>query len=108
MQHQQSEEFVRTSIFITLLFCNIFLTLVNRSFYYSVLASMKHKNYLVPGIIAVIALLIVLLLYVPAVQSLFATTTVPLSVVAMLFAISFVSTMWLEVWKMVKRKGKEV
>lgn len=106
MQHQQSEDFVRTSIFITLLFCNIFLTLVNRSFYYSVLASMKHKNYLVPAIIAVILLLIVLLLYVPAIQSLFATTTIPLSVVAMLFALSFVSTMWLEVWKMWKRKSK--
>jgi Ca2+-transporting ATPase len=106
MQDMQSEDFVRTTIFITLLFCNIFLTLVNRSFYYSVFASMKHRNYLVPAIIAVILVLIGLVLYVPAVQQLFATTTLPLSTLLLALAVALGSTLWLEVWKMVKRNKK--
>jgi Ca2+-transporting ATPase len=65
---------------------------------------MKHKNYLVPAIIGVIVFLIALVLYVPAVQQLFATTTIPLFALGLSIAVSIISTLWLEVWKYVKRR----
>ena len=65
MQHQQNETMVRTSIFITLLFCNIFLTLINRSFHYSIFSTLRYKNYLIPLITGITTLFILSLLYIP-------------------------------------------
>lgn len=48
MQQGNDETIVRSVIFITLLFSNIFLTLVNRSFVYSVFKTLSYKNNLVP------------------------------------------------------------
>ena len=47
-----SESTTRTVVFITLISSNIFLTLTNRSFYYSILTTLKYKNNLVLMIIS--------------------------------------------------------
>jgi Ca2+-transporting ATPase len=39
-----NEQLTRTMVFTTLVFSNVILSLVNRSFYYSVFASLKNKN----------------------------------------------------------------
>jgi Ca2+-transporting ATPase len=57
------ENSVRTMVFIVLISANIFLTLINRSFYYSVLTTLKYKNNLVPVIIVITVLITALLLY---------------------------------------------
>jgi Ca2+-transporting ATPase len=46
-----SEEQVRTMVFTTLIIANIFLTLVNRSFFFSFLTTLRYKNDLLLGII---------------------------------------------------------
>jgi Ca2+-transporting ATPase len=58
----------------------------------------------VPAIIAVILILIGLVLYVPAVQQLFTTTTIPVLALVLSVLVALISTLWLEVWKYVKRK----
>ena len=40
---------VRTIAFATILLSNIFLTLVNRSFYYSVFTTLRYRNWLIIG-----------------------------------------------------------
>ncbi|CAN5709110.1 HAD-IC family P-type ATPase [soil metagenome] len=95
---------IRTVIFITLLFCNIFLTLINRSFKYSVLKTLSNKNRLVPIIIGVTLVFIAALLYVPFVRNLFSLTTLPLKKIVTCIAVAIISTFWIEIWKSWQRK----
>jgi Ca2+-transporting ATPase len=44
VQNGGNEQLTRTMVFTTLVFSNVILSLVNRSFYYSVFASLKNKN----------------------------------------------------------------
>jgi len=98
LQHQ-SEITVRTVIFITLLFSNIFLTLLNRSFKYSVLTTLRYKNNLVLLIIAITLLFVFALLYIPFVRNLFVLETIPAGYVVSCIAVAFASTMWIEFFK---------
>ncbi|UWX54469.1 cation-translocating P-type ATPase [Maribacter litopenaei] len=66
-----SESLTRTMVFIVLISANIFLTLVNRSFYFSILTTLKYKNSLVPLIIGITVIIAGLLLYIPALTRFF-------------------------------------
>lgn len=104
MQQEYNEATVRTIIFLTLLFSNIFLTLVNRSFYYSIFTTLKYKNYLVWLIIGITLLFIAVLLFVPSVQHIFLLVSLspPLIVICMLSGL--VGTFGLELYKLFKRR----
>ena len=99
MQHQQDETTVRTSIFITLLFCNILLTLINRSFHYSVFKTLRYKNYLIPLITGTTTLFILSLLYISFMQKLFNLGSLSFPYLAMCIIIALVSTFWMEIFK---------
>ena len=103
MQHQQNEMIVRTSIFITLLFCNIFLTLINRSFQYSIFKTLRYKNNLIPLVTGITILFIFLLLYVPSIQTLFHLGTLRFSYIVACIIIALLSTFWIEVFKGLKK-----
>lgn len=103
--HQQADELsVRTVIFITLLFSNIFLTLANRSFYYSVFTTIKYKNNLVWLISGISVLFIAGFLCEPHIQHLFRLNNTTPSDVLICFAVALLSTFWIEAWKYFKRK----
>ena len=65
----ESEDTTRTLVFLTLISSNIFLTLANRSFYYSVFTTLKYKNSLVTFIIGATILATSLLLFIPTQRS---------------------------------------
>lgn len=100
---QQSESMVRTVIFITLLFSNIFLTLINRSFRYSVFKTIFYKNNLVPLIIGITLLLIGCFVYIPWLQQLFRLTSLSFYVMAACIGTAFVSTCWVEIIKALRK-----
>lgn len=58
--------------FTVLIAANIFLTLVNRSFYYSIITTTKYKNNLVLLIISITLVISELLLYVKPLTQFFA------------------------------------
>ena len=58
-----SEPLVRTMVFSVLISANVTLTMVNRSFYYSVLATWKYKNNLVILILLITACITGLLFF---------------------------------------------
>jgi P-type Ca2+ transporter type 2C len=95
----------RTVIFITLLLANIFLTLVNRSFYYSLITTLRYKNYMVTLIIGITLLLVLSALYVPAVRNLFKLTALPLSLIIQCSLCAVISTCWIEIYKWTRRRG---
>ncbi len=102
MQAHQSENMVRTSIFITLLFCNIFLTLSNRSFRYSIFQTIRYKNSLVPTIIAITLLLILSFLYIPFFRNLFGLEYVSPNYLLIFVLVAVVSTGWIEIVKLLR------
>ena len=99
----ESIETVRTIIFTTLVFSNVFLTLVNRSFYYSVLQTIKYPNKLIPLILGISILLLAMILAIPSIQSVFDFEPVRISQIGMALAVSFLGVFWIEIWKAWRR-----
>jgi Ca2+-transporting ATPase len=103
MKNGQDETLVRTLVFVTLLFSNIFLTLVNRSFYYSFFTTLRYKNNLVLLIIGVTLLFIIAILTIPFLQSLFRLEPLEWHLLVISISVAFLSTCWIEIAKAVKR-----
>ena len=100
-----SEDLTRTLVFTTLVVANIFLTLVNRSFYYSVFTSFKYKNNLLTGVIAITILILGMLVYVPLFASFFKLSPLSATQLGIAALTGFVTVIWFEGYKWGKRKG---
>ena len=104
MKEGASENSIRTLIFLTLLFSNIFLTLVNRSFEHSIIHTIRYKNNLVPLIIGLTLLFIAGLLFIPFLQQLFLLEPLPVTQVLTAAAVALAGTCWIEVLKIFRNK----
>jgi Ca2+-transporting ATPase len=104
VRHSYGEEETRTMVFITLITANIFLTLVNRSFYYSIFTTLRYKNSLVTVIIGATITLTTLLLYVPLFTNFFQFNRPPVSELLISTTIGFLSVIWFEIVKFFVRK----
>ncbi|MDQ2656993.1 MAG: cation-translocating P-type ATPase, partial [Bacteroidota bacterium] len=103
LYQENNEAITRTMIFVTLISANIFLTLVNRSFYYSVFTTLTYRNNLVAIIVAVTVLLTGVLLYVPALTEFFEFERISGNQLVTSTATGFLSVIWFEAAKAVKR-----
>ncbi|MCW8981682.1 MAG: cation-translocating P-type ATPase C-terminal domain-containing protein, partial [Altibacter sp.] len=90
-----------------LITANIFLTFVNRSFYYSVFTTFKYKNRLVPWIIGLTVTIALLLLLVPPFASFFEFERLTTSQIILCLVIGLASVIWYEVIKWWKRRRGE-
>jgi len=99
-----SEDVTRTMVFLTLISANIFLTLVNRSFYYSVFTTWRYKNNLVPLIIIITVVITTLLLLIEPLRNLFQFEKLTGWQTVAGIGAGFVSVTWFEVVKYFKRK----
>lgn len=94
-------------VFMVLISSNIFLTLVNRSFYYSIWTTLKYKNNLVPLIIGITLILSALLLFVPPLTRFFQFETLNTNQLGIAVIAGMISVLWYEIVKGIKRaKGK--
>ena len=100
-----SEELVRTTIYTTLIFSNLFLTLTNRSFYYSIFRTIRYKNILIPVILTISLLILFSSIYIIPVQQLFRFEELGLIDISRCLLFSFIGVMWVEVYKLYKRKS---
>ncbi|HVI44085.1 MAG TPA: cation-translocating P-type ATPase [Chitinophaga sp.] len=99
----------RSMVFITLVLSNIFLTLVNRSFYYSFITSILYNhNRLMTGVILTTLLLLAVMLYIPPIAGFFHIIPLPGNAMLVSIITAAVSVFWFEIWKWVKRKSKHV
>ncbi|MBL7925140.1 MAG: cation-translocating P-type ATPase [Bacteroidia bacterium] len=104
MMNGSDEIRVRTVVFSTLILSNIFLTLVNRSFYYSVFTTIRYKNRLVPLITMVSFILLLLSVYQPDIRNLFSFTELSLPDLGKCALTAFLAVSWVELWKFWKRR----
>lgn len=104
MENDYSIAEVRTIIYSTLIFSNIFLTLSNRSFYYSIFTTIRYKNNLIPLVLSISILILMLSIYFSPIQNIF--NFVPLSIqeLSYCFISAFIGVMWIEVFKAIRRK----
>lgn len=98
-----NEALTRTMVFTVLISANIFLTLVNRSFYYSILTTLKYKNNLVPLIIAITIVITGLLIFVPPLTTFFTFERLNFSQLTISVVIGFLSVIWYEFVKLKNR-----
>ncbi|MEZ4886316.1 MAG: cation-translocating P-type ATPase [Chitinophagales bacterium] len=91
-----NESITRTMVFTVLISANIFLTLVNRSFYYSIFTTLKYKNNLVSLMIGATILITGLLLFVPPFTAFFKFETLNVIQLSIAAAIGFFSVIWYE------------
>lgn len=98
-----NEAITRTMIFVTLISSNIFLTLVNRSFHYSVLTTLTYKNNLVLVIIGITIALTGALLYIPALNDFFQFEKIRGRQLVAPAMTGFLSVIWFEGVKAAKR-----
>ncbi len=98
-----NEALTRTMSFTVLITSNIFLTLINRSFYYSIFTTLRYKNNMVLYIILITIALVGLILYVTPLTLFFEFETLQVPQLLLSIAVGFVSVVWFEVVKWVKR-----
>lgn len=99
-----SEELTRTMVFTDLVVANIFLTLINRSFYYSIWTTLKYKNRLVLLIIATTVVITASLLFIPPLTNFFAFKMLNLGQLSLCVGVGFASVSWFEIVKLIKRR----
>jgi len=94
-------------VFVTLVTSNIILTLVNRSFYYSIIETFRYSNKLIPLIIVVTITIVSLSLAVPGLRNFFGFDILPAADILTCMLVGTVSVIWFEGYKFFKRKRQE-
>jgi Ca2+-transporting ATPase len=103
-----TEEMTRSLVFTTLIFANVFLTLVNRSFYFSVLNTFRNKNVLLRLVIIATFVMLAMILYIPSFASFFRITSLNGMQIIWTIVTAFVSVIWFEFYKLRKRNMSEL
>jgi P-type Ca2+ transporter type 2C len=105
--HNYSEPQTRTMVFSVLIVANIFLTLINRSFYYSTLSTMKYKNKMVPLIILITVLLWGCMLFVKPLTVFFGFERLSANQLALATGVGSISVAWFEIVKLIRRRKND-
>jgi len=98
----------RTLVFTTLIFANILLSFVNRSFFYSVFERLRSRNRLLTGITVLVLVILFAILYVAPLSRFFDVTPLRATELGICLAIASVSVLWFEVYKLFRRKRNTV
>lgn len=106
VQNGSNEETTRAMVFTTLFFANVFLSLTNRSFTYSLFESFKNKNILFPLITLATLILLFAILYIPVFSNFFHVSSLNLKDLGITVLIALVSVLWFELYKWRKRRSQ--
>lgn len=104
--HGFDEAHTRAMVFTVLIVANICLTLVNRSFYYSVFTTLLYKNNMILLIIAVTIIITGLLLFIPTLTKFFEFKTLNTPELMTCLIIGLLSVIWYEFVKLRARLKK--
>jgi Ca2+-transporting ATPase len=102
--HQYPENMARSMVFSTLVLANIFLTLANRSFYYSILQTLRYANNLLAWMLSITASLLALLLYTPALSGFFKLAPLNAAQVGLCIVAASLPIIGFELYKWMQRK----
>jgi P-type Ca2+ transporter type 2C len=103
MKSGSSEKEVRTIVFATLIFSNLFLTLVNRSFTYSFISTLKNKNNLLPIVLIISLAVLIMSIYLPTIRDIFEFSVLSFKTLLLCLGMGFAGVIWVEVYKFYNR-----
>ncbi|OYU82685.1 MAG: haloacid dehalogenase [Flavobacterium sp. BFFFF2] len=98
-----NEDLTRTMTFTVLITANIFLTLINRSFYYSIFTTLKYKNNMVLTLVFTTIALVGIILFVKPVNRFFDFEILNQKQLLLCILIGFGAVIWFEGVKFIKR-----
>jgi Ca2+-transporting ATPase len=98
-----SEGVTRAMVFTVLISANIFLTLVNRSFYYSIFTTFRYQNRLIPLIIGITVLITAMLLFLDPLTQFFEFERLKGSQLSLSIVAGCLFVVWYEFVKWFKR-----
>jgi Ca2+-transporting ATPase len=104
VENGRSAQTTTAMVFVTLVTANITLTLVNRSFYYSIVETFRYTNKLIPLIIAVTVSIVILSFAVPWLRTFFGFDILRAADILFCTLTGFGSVIWFEGYKFFKRK----
>ena len=107
VQFFSNETLTRTMVFCVLMFSNIFLTLINRSFYYSIFTTIKYKNNLVLLIISISVFLTLAMIYIKPLAKFFMFNALNLKQIGICILVAIVCVFWYEFVKIYTRHFKK-
>ncbi|MEO6683399.1 MAG: cation-translocating P-type ATPase [Ginsengibacter sp.] len=99
VQNGYNEELTRSMVFTTLILSNLFLTLVNRSFYASVITSFQFKNKLLSAILFITVVMLAAILYFPPFTSFFKIASLNISQLSRTVMVALLAVGWFELYK---------
>jgi len=99
VQNNFGEALTRTMVFSTLIIANIFLTLVNRSFYFSVWSTFKYKNPLIWMIVLISFLMLLLMIYQPNFAAFLKLQMLSVLQISIAAGVGFLCVIWFEIYK---------
>ncbi|MCH5720832.1 cation transporting ATPase C-terminal domain-containing protein [Niabella hibiscisoli] len=102
-----NEALTKTMVFTVLITANIFLTLINRSFYYSIFTTLKYRNNLVALIISITVTLVALILFANPVTRFFGFERPHFFQLIIAILTGFISVFWFEIVKWMNRKRNQ-
>lgn len=103
-----NEALTRTMVFITLISANIFLTLENRSFYYSIFTTLRYRNNLVQLIIALTIVITAAVLFIGPITKFFRLESPDPFQLMLGVGTGFIFVIWYEAIKWVKRAKSRI
>jgi Ca2+-transporting ATPase len=101
-------EVTTAMVFITLITSNIALTLVNRSFYYSILDTFFYPNRLIPLIILTTIMIVVIVFSIPQLRGFFGFDIPSLKDILYSICVGFSSVIWFEGFKFFRRRSDKL
>ena len=101
-----NEEKTRAMVFTTLIFSNVWLSLTNRSFYYSLWSSFRNKNNLMVYVTVLTLVILFAILYIQPISLFFKVTSLNLNELGIAMLVAMLSVLWFEVYKCIKRRSK--
>ncbi|NRT16782.1 Ca2+-transporting ATPase [Flavobacterium sp. 28A] len=107
VQNGGSENLTRTMVFTTLVFSNVILSLVNRSFYYSVFTSLKNKNNMMVFVNTITLIMLAMIIYITPIARFFEVEPLAFTQLLICGGVSAVAVLWIEIWKWNKRSKKK-
>ncbi|MBX9781744.1 MAG: cation-translocating P-type ATPase [Chitinophagaceae bacterium] len=99
MKDNYPVKYIRTIVFTTLIYSNIFLTFINRSFTETFIKTVKYKNSLAPFVLIVSAAFLSSIYFIHPVQQLFQLTGISASHYFVCVITALFCTGWFEVYK---------
>lgn len=102
-----NEEKTRAMVFSTLIFANIILSFVNRSFFYSIFESFKNRNPLLISITVLVLVLLSVILYVEPCSRFFKVTSLTIKELGISILVASASVLWFEGYKAALRFKKK-